>query len=135
MLTEEQIKATIQEWAPMMKIADWQIDFSFATRLEIKERTGNDSSVAHCIRNRLIKQALIEIDPDHRETLEDWQAVLAHEMFHVVTDDFHYHASCLLDFVPEEAHETFVNQLDLYYERLVEDLAKGFVSALRKAGG
>lgn len=130
-LTIEQVIATIREWASMMRIADWQIDFDFSSHLELKERTGKDNSVASCSRNRLIKQALIEIDPDHRETKDDWQKVLAHEMFHIVTDDFQYHAACCLDFVPEEAHETFENQLDMYYERLVDDLAKGFVMALR----
>ena len=129
----EQIATAISEWKPMMRISDWQIDFSFATRLEIKERTERDDCVAHCTRNRLIKQALIEIDPDHRDTTDDWRLVLAHEMFHIVTDDFHYHASCLLDFVSEEAYETFENQLDTYYERLVEDLAKGFIATVRQA--
>jgi len=130
--TEEQVKATIKEWASMMKVADWQIDFAFVNHLELKETTGKEGNVASCRRNRLLKQALIEIDPDHYDTKKDWEQTLAHEMYHVVTDDFHYHASCCLDFSPEEAHDTFENQINMYYERLVDDLAKGFVSALRR---
>lgn len=131
-LTKEIAEETIKRWAPMMRIADWEIDFAFATELEIKERAKKNGCVAICTRNRLLKQALIELNPQHPDAQADWQRVLAHEMFHVVTDDFQYHADCCLDFVPEEAHETLLNQLDMYYERMVEDLAAGFVAALRQ---
>jgi len=135
MLTRGEVEATIKTWAPMMRIADWQIDFSFATALEIKERTGTDDSVAHCARQRLIRQALIEMNPEHPEVKEDWQKVLAHEMYHIVTDDYNYHADCCTDFIPEEAQQTITDQLNLYYERMVEDLAKGFIGALRVEKG
>ena len=131
--SEAIVNEVIREWASMMRIADWQIDFAWATDLEIKDRcNGKAGNVAICSRNRLLKQALIEINPKQYDTEKDWQHVLAHEMYHIVTDDSQYHASCLLDYVPEETYKTFENQLDMYYERLVDDLAKGFVAALRK---
>ena len=131
---KEVIERTIKEWAPMMRIADWDIEFRFVNARELREALeGKEGTVAYCRRNRLLKYATIEIDEDHKEVKKDWQLVLAHEMFHIVTDEFHYHASCLLDFVAEDAYKTFENQLDMYYERLVEDLAKAFVAALRKS--
>lgn len=132
--TEEQVRATIKEWAPMMRISDWQIDFDFASSREIRESCeGKTGNVATCTRNRPLKQALIEIDPEHYDTKEDWQRVLAHEMFHIVTDDFIYHAETSVDFITDETtRQTIENQNNMYYERLVEDLAKAFVSALRK---
>jgi len=130
--TKEQVRATIKEWAPMMKIADWRIDFEFANRLEMESIGKKEGCCGFCRRQRLVKQAVINIDPKHPDVIEDWEQVLAHEMFHIVTDDFFYHANCCLDFVPEPAYDTFDNQMNMYYERLVDDLAKGFVFALRR---
>lgn len=130
----EQVEATIKEWAPMMRIADWQIDFAFASAREIRESCeGKPGNVAYCRRNRLVKQAAIEMDPEHWEVLADWQKVLAHEMYHIVTDDLIYHAETSVDFIPDETvRQTIENQINMYYERMVEDLAKGFIAALRK---
>lgn len=130
--TKAVVEETIKKWAPMMKIADWRIDFEFANRLEMEAIGKKEGYCGFCRRQRLIKQALINLDPDHYDVIDDWEYCLAHEMFHIVTDDFQYHAACCLDFVPESAHEMMENQLDLYYERLVDDLAKTFVAALRQ---
>ena len=132
---KEVIEGTIKEWAPMMRIADWDIEFRFVSARELREAMkGKEGTVAYCTRNRLLKYATIEMDEEHKEIKKDWQLVLAHEMFHIVTDDFIYHAECCRDLVEDESmREIMENQTEMYYERLIEDLAKAFVAALRSS--
>jgi len=91
----------------------------------MKEQTGDIEDIACCNRNRKLKYAKILFNAD--KEIENWKQVLFHELIHIVTDDFLYHVRCLLDFIPEDVYKTMNNQIDIFYERMVDDLAKGML--------
>jgi len=127
--TEKQVQAKIKQWAPMMRIADWNIEFEYLGDEEGIFH-GNDN-VAYCTRARMLKYALIRFNRDHRDLRDDWEQVLAHEMYHIVTDDYKYNVGLMRDFTPQKQGQLLDEHINIYYERMVDDLAKGFIAALR----
>lgn len=113
-----------------MRIQDWDIEFKLFNKFEMQDETGSRNDVADCYRNRKIKYARISLNTDSWQNNKEWYEAIVHEMYHIVTDDWHYHAHSLLDFIKDEvANETMDNIMNVYYERTIEVLAKGFVNA------
>lgn len=130
MLPEKaEIEAKIKELQTIMRIQDWDIELEYCTALEMQKETDNERDLGYCRRNRKRMYAQIVINKEHPEAQKDWYGVLIHEMYHIVTDDFQYHVACLLDKMEGEDKETWTNVLDIYYERLVDNLTRGFVNA------
>lgn len=128
MPTKEQIEAIIKELQKIMRLQDWDISFDYCSDRKIQELTG-DYSYACCKRNIRLHRATVYINKDH-EGINEWYSTLIHELYHIATNDTHYHAKSLLDYVPDETtRDKERNMFDNYYEQMIEDLARGFVNA------
>lgn len=128
--SKEKLEIIKNSLAKIMRILDWDIDLSLITKLEMKEETGSKSDVACCMRNRKLKYAMISLNIDHVQINDDWYQAIVHEMYHIITDDWHYHATGLLDFIKDETANTNLdNTMNVYYERTMEVMSKGFVNA------
>jgi len=127
---KEKLEEIVKSLAKIMRVQDWDIDLSLITKLEMQEESGSKNDVACCMRNRKLKYAMISLNTDHVQIKEDWYQAIIHEMYHIITDDWHYHATGILDFVKDESTNTNLdNTMNVYYERTMEILAKGFVNA------
>jgi hypothetical protein len=91
----------------------------------LKDLTGN-GNVAACESNLQINYAHIYLRTD-TEHPDEWYNSLVHELFHLVTSDYRYHAVSLLDYVENETANTKEsNTLNTYYEQLIDSLSKIF---------
>lgn len=128
--SKEKLEEIIKELARIMRIQDWGIDFQLINKYEMEDESGSRDNVADCMRNRKLKYAQISLNIDSEQLNKDWYEAIVHEMYHIVTDDWHYHATGILDFVKDEiTHTNLDNTMNIYYERTMEVLAKGFVNA------
>lgn len=128
--SKEKLEEIVGKLAKIMRVLDWKIDVSLIGKLEMKEESGSSNDVACCMRNRKLKYALISLNVDHIQIQDDWYNAIIHEMYHIITDDWHYHATGILDFVKDETTNTNLdNTMNVYYERTMEVLASGFVNA------
>lgn len=127
---KEKLEEIVKSLAKIMRIQDWDIDISLIGKLKMQEESSSKSNVACCMRNRKLKYAMISLNIDHVQIQDDWYNAIVHEMYHIITDDWHYHASGLLDFIKDETTSDIMeNSMNVYYERTMEVLAKGFVNA------
>jgi hypothetical protein len=125
MPTKEQIEAIIKSLQPILRLTNWEIDFDYCDKYRVKDLTGNED-VAVNSWDIKINYSHIHIRTDSNQT-DEWYETLVHELFHLVTSDYRFHASSLLDYVDGDiAHTKESNMLSAYYEQLVENLAKIF---------
>lgn len=128
MPTKEQIEAIIKALKPILRLSNWEIDFDYCDKYRMKDLTGNED-VACNSSDIKINYSYIYIRIDSRQT-DEWYETLVHELFHLVTSDYRYHAVSLLDYVEDEtAHAKESNVLNAYYEQLVDGLSKIFCAA------
>jgi hypothetical protein len=126
--SKEKIKEIIKSLQRILKIQDWDIDFDFCGDKKIQELAG-DFYYACCERQMRLHKATIYINKDHNG-IDEWYSTLVHELYHIVTQNWHYHAKSLLDYIADETTKSKESEmLANYYEQTIEDLAKGFVSA------
>jgi hypothetical protein len=128
MPTKKQIEAIIKELQVKLRIQDWDIVFDYCGDKKIQELAGN-FYYACCERQMRLHKAIVYINKDH-EGIDEWYSTLVHELYHIVTQNAHYHSKSLLDYISDEIarnkeSEMFTN----YFEQLIDDLAKGFVNA------
>lgn len=129
MPTKEQIEAIIRLLTPILRLSNREIDFDYCDQYCIKDLTGKDGSVACCDSTLTINHAHIYLCSDTNKP-QDWYNSLVHELFHLVTSDYRYHAVMLLDYIVEEkANLKEKDVLCAYYEQLVDSLAKIFCIA------
>jgi len=127
---KETLDQIVKKLAEIMRIQDWDIELNLVNKFEMQDETECRTDVAACSRNRKLKTARIIINTDAEETETEWYETIIHEMYHIVTDDWHYHTHGLLDFVKDElTRENLDNTHNTYYERTIEILAKGFANA------
>jgi predicted metal-dependent peptidase len=129
MITKEQIEAIIKELQKILRIQDWDITFEYCGDKKMQELTGECTYCGCCDRDIKLKRAKIYINKDH-EVINEWYPTLVHELYHIITNDVHYLAGSLLNYVADEA--TRGKECDVfnnYMEQMIEILAKGFVNA------
>ena len=120
------IEAIIKELKPILRLMNWEIDFDFCDEYRMKDLTGDGDNLAACSKNLNINYAHIYMKPDGKQA-EDWYNTLVHELYHLVTSDWKYHASSMLNYVKDEAaHDKENNMLTAYYEQATDSLARIF---------
>jgi hypothetical protein len=125
---KSKIEEIIKELQRILRIQDWDIMFEYCNSRKIIELTSG-INYACCDGDMKLHKATIYINKDH-EGIDEWYNSLVHELYHLVTRNLEYHMKALLDYIKDETTETKErNCLGIYYEQLVEDLAKGFVNA------
>jgi hypothetical protein len=123
-----EIEAKAKEWQPIMRISDWEIVVSYVDQYRMKDLSGDDDCIAYCWTQRKRKFAHIYFNQDDDDNEKNWQSNLAHEMYHVASDDLAYQIEVILAFVPEDQRKALREAYIVYIERLVDDLAKGFIT-------
>lgn len=130
MPTKEQIEAIINELQKILRIQDWDI------KLHMKNDEEMDSvckrnfiPAGFCIRFREYKLARVYLNYEADQYKEDWYSVLIHEVYHIVFDDFDCFCDNLTDFMREELRDELQSDYELQKERLINQLARGFVNA------
>ncbi len=127
--SKEKLEEIVRELARIMRVQDWDIEIVLANKYQIQEEVGGQENVAGCYRNLMLHLAKIYLNTDSPE-IDEWYSSIVHEMYHIVTQDWHYQSKALLDFISDETtRENHKNSLDIYYEKTIEMLAKGFVNA------
>lgn len=123
--SKEKIVEIIKELQPILRITNWEIDFDYCDKYRMKDLTGNEN-VGACDNNLTVNYAHIYINTDSGQTNE-WYETLVHELYHLVTNDWRYHARSMLDYVQgETAHNKEENMLTAYYEQATDNLGRIF---------
>lgn len=126
--SQEKIEEIIKALAKIMRIQDWDIALEYCGDRRMEELSGG-YNYACCERNLRLHYATIYINKDH-SGVDEWYETVVHELYHIVTNDWHYHAISLLDFISNEAtRDKERNMLTNYYEKTIEDMSRGFVNA------
>jgi len=126
---KEKLEEIVKGLAKIMRIQDWDIELKLVNKYEMQEETEDKDNIAACYRNRKLKNATIWLNMD-KDQENNWYLNIVHEMYHIVTDDWHYHVHSLLDFIKDEStNQILGNIMNIYYEQAIEVIAKGFTNA------
>ncbi len=128
------VEKTVAEWVQLLNIADWKIELKFVTPEEMAEIAETGDCIVDCIKDRVKKHAeiCVNFECDEIQEGDDWKSLLASTLISIAFDELMFHTDCLVDVVPEGIRDTMSEQLDVYYERTVNNLANGFLAALNK---
>jgi len=129
MPTKEQIEQIIKLLQPILRLMNWEINFDYCDKYHIKDLTNKTDSAACNESNLAINYSHIYISTD-TDKPDEWYNSLVHELFHLVTSDYRYHAVSMLDYVKDKTiNSKEGNALNAYYEQLVDSLSRIFCSA------
>jgi hypothetical protein len=123
--SREKINEMIRELQPILRISNWEIEFDYCDKYRMKVLTGGEN-VGACDNNLQVNYAHIYINKDS-DQINEWYETLVHELYHLVTNDWRYHARSMLDYVKDEAaNNKEENMLTAYYEQATDNLARIF---------